>query len=145
MGGACTRIFIVRRLGGTNIVTPVAMRHSYHHGRMTGVISSQGAVSVFLLTVHGHFHHVDGASSVLGAPWLSALPKGSTCPSGEAETCRGVSSAFDDAGGSGEVERCRPGCPIVPKASLQGSGEIDFCRSCLERLTCYQCSLGPLW
>jgi hypothetical protein len=47
---------------------PVAVRHGYHHGRMTRVISSQGVVFVFLLTVHGHFHHVDGASSVLGDP-----------------------------------------------------------------------------
>jgi hypothetical protein len=67
MGGACAQIFVVRRLGGTVTVTPVTVRHGYRDGRMTGVISSQGVVSVFLLTIQGHIHHVDGASSVLGA------------------------------------------------------------------------------
>jgi hypothetical protein len=91
MGSACAQIFIVRRLGDIVTVTPVAVRHGYRHGRMTRVISSQGVVFVFLLTVHGHFYHVDGASSVLGALWLSALPKGYTCPSGEAKNMqRGV-------------------------------------------------------
>jgi hypothetical protein len=83
---------------------PSLWRHGYHHGRMTEVISSQGVVFVFLLTVHGHFHHVDGESSVLGPPWPSALPMGSTCPLGEAETYREGSGAFDDAGGLGRGE-----------------------------------------
>jgi hypothetical protein len=52
---------------------PSLWRHGYHHGRMIGVISSQGMVSLFLLTVHGHFHHVDGVSSVLRAPMALRL------------------------------------------------------------------------
>jgi hypothetical protein len=68
---------------------------------MTGVNSSQGVVPVPLLTVHGHVHHVDGASTVLGPPWLPVLPEGSMCPSGEARKCAmGGSGTFDDAVGA---------------------------------------------
>jgi hypothetical protein len=70
---------------------PLLWRYGYRHGRMTGVMSSQGVVLVPLLTVHGHVHHVDGASTVLGSPWLPVLPEGSMCPSGEAKrAARGV-------------------------------------------------------
>jgi hypothetical protein len=73
---------------------------------------------------------------VLGPPWPSALPKGSTCPSarrkrnargqallmipggsGEAKMyCEG-SGTFDDAGGLGETERCHLRHTIMPEAS----------------------------
>jgi hypothetical protein len=33
---------------------------------MTGVMSSRDVVRVPLLTVHGHIHHVEGTSTVLG-------------------------------------------------------------------------------
>jgi hypothetical protein len=79
---------------------PLLWWYGCHHGRMTGVMSSQGVISVPLLTVHGHVHHVDGASTVLGPLWLPVFPKGSTCPSDEAKTCRGGSGAFDDAAGA---------------------------------------------
>jgi hypothetical protein len=75
---------------------PLLWRYKCRRGRMTGVMSSQGVVPVPLLTVHGHVHHADRASTVVGAPWLSVLPEGSTCPSGEAEMRRGGSGAFDD-------------------------------------------------
>jgi hypothetical protein len=35
---------------------------------MTRVMSSQDVVLVPLLTMHGHVHHVDGVSTVLGVP-----------------------------------------------------------------------------
>jgi hypothetical protein len=145
MGSACARIFVVRRLGGIVTVTPVAVRHGYHHGRMTGVISSQGTVFMFLLTMHGHFYHVDGASSVLGALWLSALPKGYTCPSGEAKTCSGGSGIFYDTGGLGRGGEMSPRMPYSARGLSARLRRDRVCRSCLERLTCCQCSLGPLW
>jgi hypothetical protein len=77
------------------------LRYGYRHGRMNRVISSQGMVLVLLLTVHGHVHRVDGSEyHSWGPSWLPVLPKGSTCPSGEAEMCRGGSSAFDDVTGA---------------------------------------------
>jgi hypothetical protein len=45
-------------------------------------------------------------------------------------------------GRGGEIS---PDMPIVPEASLQGSSEIEFAVYALERLTCCQCFLGPLW
>jgi hypothetical protein len=84
---------------------PLLWRHGCHRGRMTGVISSQDVVPMSLLTVHGHAHHVDGASTVSGAPWLPVLSEGSTCLSGEAKTCRGGSGAFDDAAGARARQR----------------------------------------
>jgi hypothetical protein len=50
--------------------------------------------------MHGHVHHVDGASIVLGSLWFPVLPGGSMCPSGEAETLCGGSGAFDDTAGA---------------------------------------------
>jgi hypothetical protein len=66
-------IFMVRGLGGTAVVTPLLWRYGCRRGRMTGVMSSQGVVLVPLLTVHGHVYHVDGASTVLGAPMAPRL------------------------------------------------------------------------
>jgi hypothetical protein len=45
-------------------------------------------------------------------------------------------------GRGGEIS---PEMPIVPEASPQGSGEIEFAVSTFGRLTRYQCFLGPLW
>jgi hypothetical protein len=45
-------------------------------------------------------------------------------------------------GRGGEIS---PEMPIVPEASPQGSDEIEFAVCALERLTCCQCFLGPLW
>jgi hypothetical protein len=53
---------------------PLLWRYGCHRGRMIGVMSSQSVVPAPLLTVHGHVHHIDGASTVLGAPmapWLA--------------------------------------------------------------------------
>jgi hypothetical protein len=48
--------------------TPLLWRYGCHRGRMTGVMSSQGVVLVPLLTVYGHVHHVDRASTIVGGP-----------------------------------------------------------------------------
>jgi hypothetical protein len=83
-------------------------------------------VLVPLLTVHGHVHHVDGASTVLGSLWLPASPEGTMCPSGEAKMRRGGSSAFDDAAGLKRDREMSPKTPIMPEASPQGSSEIEL-------------------
>jgi hypothetical protein len=58
-------------------------------------------VPVLLLTVHDYVHPFDGSECrSLGPPCLPVLPEGSTCPSGEEETRRGGSGAFDDAVGA---------------------------------------------
>jgi hypothetical protein len=111
---------------------------------MTGVMLSQGVALVPLLTMHGHVHHVDGASTMLGSPWLPILHEGSTCPSREAKIYRGGSSAFDDTIGLGRGGEISPETPIVPEASPQGSGEIEFAVHAFERMTRCQCFLGPL-
>jgi hypothetical protein len=72
VGDACTEIFVVRGLGGTAVVTPLLWRYECRRGRMTGVMSSQGVALVPLLTVHGHVHHVDRGSTVLG---VSVAPR----------------------------------------------------------------------
>jgi hypothetical protein len=61
VGGACARVFVARRLGGTVAVTPLLWRYGYRRGRMTGVMLSQGVVPVLLLTVHGHVYPIDGS------------------------------------------------------------------------------------
>jgi hypothetical protein len=62
-----------------------------------------------------------------GPLWLPVLPKGSTCPSGETEMRR--------RGGRAPLMTLRvlerdgemsPETSIMPEASLQGSGEIEF-------------------
>jgi hypothetical protein len=46
----------------------------------------QGVIPMLLLTVHGHVRPIDGSGCHgFEAPWLTVLPEGSTCPSGEAE------------------------------------------------------------
>jgi hypothetical protein len=48
--------------------SPLLWRYGCHRGRMTGVMSSQVIVPMPLLTMHGHIHHVDGVSTVVGGP-----------------------------------------------------------------------------
>jgi hypothetical protein len=88
-----------------------------------------------LLTVHGHVHHVDGASAMLGGPRGSPF-------------CLRVP----------HVPRARRKCTTRARArrrdvardayharDLSARLERDrFCSSRLERLTCYQCFFGPL-
>jgi hypothetical protein len=46
----------------------------------------QGVVPVLLLNVHGHVHPIGGSGCHgWGSLWLTALPEGHMCPSGEAE------------------------------------------------------------
>jgi hypothetical protein len=66
---------------------PLLWRYGYRRGRMTGVMSSQGVVLVPLLTVHGHVHHVDEASTIIGAPRGSpSCQRVPRAPRREAET-----------------------------------------------------------
>jgi hypothetical protein len=101
MGGACARVFVARRLGGTVAITPLLWRYGCRRGRMTGVMLSQSVVPVLLLTVHSHVHPIEGSMfRSWGPPWLPVLLQGSTCPSGEVETRCGGSGAFDDIMGA---------------------------------------------
>jgi hypothetical protein len=85
---------------------PLLWRYGCHHGRMTGVMSSQGMVPVLLLTVHCHVHPIDRSECrSWRPPWLPVLPKGSTCLSGEVEMRHGGSGAFDDAAGARARQR----------------------------------------
>jgi hypothetical protein len=99
---------------------------------------------MLLLIVHGHVHPIDGSKCRSWGPlWLPVLLEGSTCPLGEAETRRGGSGAFDDAAGA----RARRRDVARDAYRLRGlSVRLRWDRvrrSCLERLTCYQCFLGP--
>jgi hypothetical protein len=123
---------------------PLLWRYGCHRGRMTGVMSSQGVVLVPLLTMHDYDHHVDGASTVLGAPWLPILPKGSTCPSGEAEMCYGGSGAFDHATGARARQREVARDAYRARGLSVRLGRDGVCSLHLEWLTCCEHFLGPL-
>jgi hypothetical protein len=110
------------------VPSPLSLwRYECRRSRMTGVISSQGVVSVFLLTVHGHVHHVDGASTVLGPPRGSppCLRVPHAARARQKRTMWGRALLMTP-GGLGEAERYRLRCLIVPKASPQRSGEVEF-------------------
>jgi hypothetical protein len=92
-------------------------------------------VLVPLLTVYGHVHHVDGASTVWGSPWLLVLPGGSTCLSGEAKTRRGGSGAFDDAAGARARRRDVARDAYRARDLSARLGQDRVCRLRLERLT----------
>jgi hypothetical protein len=96
---------------------------------MTGVISSQGVVSEFLLTVHAarsrpscrwSEHCVGGPR---GSPPCLRVPRG---PRAKRKRTAGGRALLMMPGGSGEAERCHPRRLITPEASPQGSGEIEF-------------------
>jgi hypothetical protein len=59
---------------------PLLWRYGCHRGRMTGAMSSQSVVLVPPLTMHGHVHHVNGASIVLGVPVASRFAWGFHVP-----------------------------------------------------------------
>jgi hypothetical protein len=117
----------VRGLGGTAAITPATVEvwmSSWENDR--GHIESG----------HGFGAPVDCAWSRPSRRWSEHrargphgspfLLEGSTCPSGEAEMRRGGSSAFDDAMWLRRDREMSPETPIVPEASLQGSGEIEL-------------------
>jgi hypothetical protein len=87
---------------------PLLWRYGCCRGRMTGVMSRQGVVPVPLLTVHGHVHHVDGASTVVGGPRGSPsclrVPR---APRARRKRAAGVegSGAFDDTAGARARQR----------------------------------------
>jgi hypothetical protein len=84
-------------------------------------------VPVLLLTVHGHVHSIDGSECrSWGSPWLPVLPKGSTCPSGRGGSVSWGVGRFDDVIGAWARRKLSPEASIMPEASLQGSGEIEF-------------------
>jgi hypothetical protein len=96
---------------------PLLWRYGCRHGRMTGVMSSQGVVSVLLLTVHGHVRPINGSERRdLGVPVAHRLARGLHVSLGRGGSKPWGSDAFDDAvGGSGEAEGCRPRCPSRPR------------------------------
>jgi hypothetical protein len=94
---------------------------------MIGVMSSQGMVPVLLLTVHGHIHHIDGASTVVGGPRGSPsclrVPR---APRARQKCAVGGQAPLMMPRGLGRDSEMSLETPIVPKASPQGSGEIEF-------------------
>jgi hypothetical protein len=106
---------------------PLLWRYGCDRGRMTRVMSSQGMALVPLLTVHGHVHHVDGASAVLGgprgSPFRLRVPR---VPRARRKCTTGGRTPLMMLQGLGRGEEMLPEMPIMPKASPQGSGEIDF-------------------
>jgi hypothetical protein len=105
---------------------PLLWRHGCHRGRMTGVMSSQDVVPMPLLTVHGHVHHVDGASTVSGArgsPSFLRVPHASRA---RRKRATGGRALLMTPQGLGLGREMSPETPIVPEASPQGSGVIEF-------------------
>jgi hypothetical protein len=105
---------------------PLLWRYGCCRSRMTEVTSSQVMVPMFLLTVHDHVHHIDGASTVLGPPWLPTLSEGSTCPLGETGTLRGGSGTFYDAGGLGRGGEISPEMPYRVRGLSARLGWDEF-------------------
>jgi hypothetical protein len=126
--------------------SPLLWMYGCHRDRMTGVMSSQGIVPMPLLTVHGHVHHVDGASTMVGPPRgsLSCLRVPRAPRARQKHAVRG-SDAFDDVVGAW-ARRRDVARDAYHARGLSARLERDrVCHSCLERLTCCQCFLGPLW
>jgi hypothetical protein len=102
-------------------------------------------VPVLLLTVHGHVHPVNGSEYRSWGPlWLPISPESSMCPSGEAEMHHGGSSAFGDATGAWARRRDVARDAYRARGLFVRLRRDRVCHSCLERLTCCQCFLGPL-
>jgi hypothetical protein len=82
---------------------PLLWRYGCRHGRMTGVISSQGVVPMLLLIVHGHVHPIDGSEcrswEACGSPSCLRVTR--------APRARWKHAVGGRCRGSGEVERCR--------------------------------------
>jgi hypothetical protein len=105
---------------------PLLWWYGCHHGRMTGVMSSQGVISVPLLTVHGHVHHVDGASTVLGPCGSLSFLRVPRAPRTKRRRAVGGRVPLMTPRGLGRDGEMSPETPIVSEASPQGSDEIEF-------------------
>jgi hypothetical protein len=94
---------------------------------MTEVMSSQGMVPMPLLTMHGPIHDVDGASTIVGAPCASpSCLRVLRAPRARWKHATGGQAPLMMPRGLGRDGEMSPKTPIVPEASLQGSGEIEF-------------------
>jgi hypothetical protein len=124
---------------------PLLWRYGCCRGRMTEVMSRQGMVPVPLLTVHGHVHHVDGASTIVGGPRGSPsclrVPR---APQERRKCAAGGSGAFDDTAGARARWRDVARYAYHARGLSTRLGRDRVCRSHLERRTCCQCFLGPL-
>jgi hypothetical protein len=80
-----------------------------------------------------------------GPLWLPVLPEGFTCPLGEAEMHHGGSDAFDDAARARARRRDVARDAYRARGLSARLGRDSVFSLCLERLTCCQCFLGPLW
>jgi hypothetical protein len=86
---------------------------------------------------------VTSASTVLGSPWLPVMPEGSTCPSGEAGKRRRGRAPLMTPRWLGRNGEMSSEAPIVPEASPQGSGEIEFAVCTLSGWHAVSAFLGP--
>jgi hypothetical protein len=87
----------------------------------------QGAVLVLLLIVHGHVHPILGSGCRdWGSPWLTVLPEGYMCPSGEAVVSQGGRALLMTSWGLGRGVEMSSEVLISPETSLQGSGGMEF-------------------
>jgi hypothetical protein len=94
---------------------------------MTEVMSGQSVVPVPLLTVHGHVHHVDGVSTMLGGPRGSpSCLRAPRAPRARWKCAAGGQVPLMTPWGLGRDGEISPETPIVPEASPQGSSEIEF-------------------
>jgi hypothetical protein len=94
---------------------------------MTGVTLSQGVVLVLLFAMRGHVRPIGGnGCRGWGSPWLTILPEGYTCPSGEAEVSRGGWARSMTPWGLRRGREMSPEVPILPETSPQGSGRMEF-------------------
>jgi hypothetical protein len=88
---------------------PLLWRYGRRCDRMIGVISDQGMVPVLLLTVHGHFHSVNGSEyrswDPHGSPSRLRVPR---APRARQKRTVGCRALLMTPRGSGKTERCRP-------------------------------------
>jgi hypothetical protein len=95
-------------------------------GRLIGVMSSQDVVHVPLLNVHGHVHHVDRASTVLGPRDFPSCLRVPRVPWARRKRAAGGRAPLMTPRGLGRGREMSPETPIVPEGSPRGSDEIEF-------------------
>jgi hypothetical protein len=85
---------------------------------MTRVTLSQNVVLVLLFVVRGHIRPIGGSGRRgWGSLWLTVLPEGYTCPSGEAEGSREGRALLMMPWGLGRGGGMSPKVPISPETS----------------------------
>jgi hypothetical protein len=112
----------------TQLPSPLLLlRYGCHCGRMTGVMSGQGVVPVLLWTMHGHVHLIDGSEcrswGARGSPSCLRVPHAHRA---RWKRAAGGRALLMTPQGLGRGEEMSHEMPIVPEASPQGSGEIEF-------------------